>query len=134
MPLTFRLPNLVMLNGVELTDENRNPLQETRDERSVVIELATGKKRKFIKSIARKWEISWDNVAESASNTIDGFAGRDEIRTIAQSGETMTLVLTDGRTSTETYTVFVDDYNEELLMRRNGHFRYKISLSLEEQQ
>lgn len=134
MALNFSLPNLIKLDGTELTDESRQALQETRDERSVVIELATGKKRKFIKSIARKWDISWDNVAESASNTVDGFAGRDEIRAIAQSGETMTLLIQDGRNATETYTVFVESYDEELLMRRGSHFRYKVSLSLEEQQ
>lgn len=134
MPITFSLPNLIKLNGTELTDESRQPLQESRDERSVTIELATGKKRKFIKSIARKWDINWENVADSASRTVDGFAGRDEIRALAQSGATMTLVIQDGRNPDETYTVFVDSYDEELLMRRSGFYRYKVSLSLEEQQ
>ena len=133
--MQFRYPNLVQLNGVDLTDESRQPLQESRDERSVVVDLASGKKKKFIKGIRRKWSISWDNVAMTATDTVDGKGGRNEIRSLAQSGGSMTLVIQDGRNTPETYTVFVDNYSDELQMRRGegDMFRYKVSIDLEEQ-
>lgn len=131
MPVTFRYPNLISVNGVELTDESREPLQEDRDERSSVVELASGKKKKFIKGIRRKWSINWTNVAESSSQTVDGKGGRNDIRTLAQLGTPLTFVIHDGKV-TETYTVFVDSYSESLIMRRTN-FRYSVTLSLEEQ-
>lgn len=127
------LTNLVTLNGIALTDESRQPFQEDRDERSVVIDLASGKKRKFIKSIKRKWTISWENVGMNASQTYDAKGGRNEIRAIAQLGTTVILQLTDGNNGTETYTVFVDSYTETVTMRRVGANRYTLSISLVEQ-
>lgn len=134
MPLSFRYPNLVTLGGTNLTDESRQPLQEERDERSNIIDLASGKKKKFVKGVWRTWTISWENVSANASETIDGFGGRDEIRSIAEGAGFIPLVLEDGRTGTETYTVYVDSYSEEVLARRGpGGFRYSCSLTVIEQ-
>lgn len=133
MPMNLRYPSVIRLSGTDLTEESRGPLQEDRDERSVVVDLASGKKRKFIKGIRRKWSVEWENVAGQATHTLDGKAGRNEIRSLAQSGSPLTLVIRDGRNADETYTVYVESYNESLTMRRSGFFRYRITLSLEEQ-
>ncbi len=131
--MNFRFINLVKLNGVELTDESRAPLQEERDLRSVPIDLASGKIRKFIKGLRHKWTITWDNVGESASQTVDGKGGRNEVRAIAQIGDTMTFVIQDGRHTAETYTVFVDSYTDSVVMRRVDCNRYTCTISLVEQ-
>lgn len=135
MPQSFRYPNLIRLNNINLTDESREPLSESRDERSTDVELASGKIKKFIKTIAKTWDISWANVGLSASDTVDGFGGRNEIRSIAQSGGTMPFYINDGRNSAETYTVFVEGYSEEVLQRRGpgDGFRYQVTISLREQ-
>jgi len=135
MPMTFRFPNLISLQGVDLTDESRKPLREERDERSVIVDLASGKKKKFVKSVRRRWSIDWDNVSASAATTVDGKGGRDELRSIAESAGTMTFTIQDGRNSQEIYTVFIETYEEELLQRREYEdgFRYRISITLMEQ-
>ena len=133
MPQSFRYPSLIKLNNDVLTDESRAPLSETRDERSTVVELASGKRRKFIKGVRKQWSITWDNVAMTSEFTVDGNGGRNEIRSLAQSGGELTLVIRDGRNADETYTVFVTDYKEDLVMRRPGDLqRYNLQLGLEE--
>lgn len=135
MPQTFRYPALISLQGQILTDESRGPLQEDRDERATTVDLASGKKKKFIKSVKRKWTVSWDNVAMNAANTVDGKAGRNELRAIAESAGTMTLLIHDGRNSQESYTVFIETFNNEVVMRHGegDQFRYKMNISLVEQ-
>lgn len=133
MAMTFRYPNLVKLGNDQLTDESRQPIQEDRDERSTMIELASGKKKKFVKGVWRSWDISWDNVAANSDLTVDGFGGRDEIRSLAEGAGLLTLVLSDGINPAETYNVYIDSYDEELLSRRGSEFRYRVNLSLSEQ-
>lgn len=130
--MQFRYPNLVKLGTIELTDESRGPLSEEREERSNVVELASGRKVKFIKQINRRFSLSWDNVPEDASKTIDSKGARDEIRTLAQSETIMDFVIQDGLHPVETYSVFIEEYNEEIIIRRPNLFRYKITLALEE--
>ena len=129
--MALRYPSLVKLNTTTLSDESRQPLQEDRDERSVTVELADGSLKKFIKSVKHTWSISWEYLPESATYTIDGGAGRNEIHSLVQSGNTFTLTLQDGK-NTNTYTVFVDSYSETLEKRRDV-FSYKLNLSLKEQ-
>jgi hypothetical protein len=134
MPMIMRYPNLVSLGSVKLTDESRRPLTEERDERSVVVTLASGKKKKFVQGVWRRWDIEWENVSSDASLTVDGFGGRDEIRSLAEGAGWVTFELDDGRNAKETYTVQVETYNEEVLSRRGPEgFRYRVSLSLSEQ-
>ncbi len=128
--MQFRYPAIIKIDGTTLTDESRGPLQEDRDERSVVVDLASGKKKKYIKSIKRKWTITWDNFPMNASQTVDGFAGRNEIRGIAQEGTTVQLTIQDGVNTSEIYTAYVDSYQETLTTRRVGRYSYTASLTL----
>jgi hypothetical protein len=133
MPMTLRYPTLVTLGGVALTEEGRKPVPESRDERSVSKELASGKIRKYIKKSARKWTVEWELVPVSSSKTIDGKGGRDEIRALAYAQTTKVLILNDGYHSAETYTVWIDDYQEECILRRGIDSRYRITIELTEQ-
>ena len=132
MPSLF-YPNLISLGGTQLTDEGRKPLTETRDERSVVVDLASGKKRKFIKGIRKSWTIDWEMVPMHSGLTIDGKGGRNEIRSLAQGGAPLAFTFGDSYNATENYTVFVTDYNETMIFRRGQGSRFQISLQIEEQ-
>lgn len=131
MALQLRYPNLIVLGGTNLTDESRS-YAEDRDERGVEVELADGTIKKYIKSVKRTFDISWENVHKSAAGTVDGFGGRDEIRALGMSGDALTLSVRDGVTISN-YTVFVDNYDEEIIIRRGADSRYQVSLSLKEQ-
>jgi len=131
--MTFALPNMVTLGGVNLTDESRSPVAIDIDQRVSEKQLASGKKIKFLLENCSKFSMSWENVASSASTTVDGCGGRDEIKALAFSGTTQTLVLHYLGGTTVSYTVFIDSYQEEIVMRRASALRYRISLGLEEQ-
>lgn len=134
MPLNMRYPNIVKLDNVDLTDESRSPLQEERDERSVIVDLASGRKKKFVKGVRRRWTMDWENVAANANETVDGKGGRDEMRSIAEGAAFVPFTVQDGRNAPENYTVMVESYSEEVL-RRVGleGFRYKVSMTVIEQ-
>jgi hypothetical protein len=131
--MNFKFPNLIKLNNVDLTDESRDPLEITRDAREVVVDLASGKKVKYVKKIVKKFSVSWDKMPMNASQTIDGKGGRNELRNIVALGGPIPLVIQDGTNPPETYTVFVTNYSERLNMRRDGYYQYSVSLELEEQ-
>lgn len=131
--MNFIYPTYVSLQGIELTEEGRKPVSEERDERSIVVTLASGKNKKYIQGVYRTFTIEWEMVPKTTARTIDGKGGRDQIRSIAQSGGTMTLVLKENNTTTETYTVFLESYTETHVFRRGEGSRYNISIQLEEQ-
>lgn len=133
MPYSLLYPNLISLGGVQLTDEGRKPITENRDERSVIVDLASGKKKKYIKGVRRTWTIDWEMVPMHSGLTIDGHGGRNEIRSLAYGGATLSFTYLDSYNSLETYTVFVSEYNENMIFRRGEGSRFQISLSLEEQ-
>lgn len=133
MPISFIYPNLISLGGQELTDESRNAITEQRDAREVVVELASGKKRKYIKGIRKTWDIDWEYMPMDSTKTIDGKGGRNELRSQAQSGSPLQFQFKDGANPLETYTVFVKDYSEQMVLRRGEGSRFRITLSLEEQ-
>lgn len=134
MAMRLRYPNIITIGDVKLTDESRDPLSEERDERSIIVSLASGKRKKFVQGVFRRWKVEWSNVGAHSGETVDGFGGRDEIRSIAEGAGYVTLKIQDGRNPEETYIVEVDSYQEEVLSRRgSGGFRYRVSLSLVEQ-
>lgn len=133
MAMSFIYPSLVTLGGQELTDEGRKPITEQRDERSVDVELASGKKKKYIKGVHKTWEIEWENIPMDDTKTVDGNVARNEIRSLAQGGAPLAFQFRDGSNPIESYTVFVKDYNESMTFRRGDGSRFRITLSLEEQ-
>jgi hypothetical protein len=129
----FRYPNLITLNEVAITDESRT-FTEEREERAVRVTLASGKNKKFVQCIAKSWTLAWENVSANSDETVDGFGGRDELHAIAQLDGFMTLTIDDGKNTSEEYTVEVDSYSEQILMRRgDAGFRYTINMTLKEQ-
>jgi hypothetical protein len=131
--MSLRYPALVKLDDDYLTDEGRQPVQERREERSIEVDLASGRKKKYLKLMARSWSISWEMVPMHDDLTIDGGGGRNEIRAFAHEPGTHTLTLTDSYNTAENYTVFVTDYTETVTFRRGEGSRYSINLELEEQ-
>jgi hypothetical protein len=128
--------NLLTLNGQALTDHGRT-FNDHMDKREVANELANGTIKKYIKGGAYKdiFSVEWDWIPSLAANTFDIYAARDAIRTIAYLGTTMTLVVANSIGGTETYTVWVEDYTEDLLKRDfvGGDFHWNLKLELREQ-
>lgn len=129
--MLFRYPTLVTLAGDEYTEESRTPVVETLDPREIVKELASGRKRKYVKAMKRKWSIGWELMPNTSAYTIDGKKGRQDLNELVYSGVFFSIVLEDGVNGTATYNANVTGYTEELVLRRDIQ-RWKVSLELEE--
>ena len=134
MPIAFRYPNLIIINGVGLSDEGRQPIQEERDAREIKVTLASGRIKKYTQGDFKKWTINWDTISMDALHTVDGQGGRNEIRNnIAYTSGPLSMQIQDGKNPIEYYTVFVDSYQETLKYRRQDTFYYTIQLVVYEQ-
>jgi hypothetical protein len=122
---------LLTLGGSTLTNHGRT-FEEKIDERSTIVELASGRLRKYVKYVGHEWTLSWTWLPNDTSTT-DGNGGRDVIKALYD-GEEKALVVYDLNGGTDTYTVFITDYNEKLLRRDyNGTRSYwEVSLTLKE--
>ncbi len=128
------LSNLISLGGVEFTDDGRT-FGTQRDERSVSVELASGKIKKYIKAEKTTFTVGWEYLPASSAYTSDNKGARNELRPICYTGATTTLVARNTMGGSTTYTVFVEDYSEQIVRRdpTTGNILYSITISLREQ-
>lgn len=124
----------VAIDGTEVTDLGRT-FSKDREERSVIVELASGLTKKYIKGIKTVFNFQWEWIPNVAADTHDAKEARDFL--IGKNdGVTHTLALreTPGGAATS-YTVFVTSYSEEILRRDyvGGRHLYRVSLTLTEQ-
>jgi hypothetical protein len=80
----------------------------------------------------KEWSFSW-NWLPSDNMTPDGAPGRDGIKALID-GTAKTLIVYEASGSSNTYTVFVTDYQENLLRRdiQNQRSFWDVTLSLKE--
>lgn len=133
---TLFFPAGIWLDNEALTDQGRSPIVVGRDERSVGLELASGKRKRYIKAIKHKFGMSWSWLPDSQYDTIDGGLARTKIKElIGESRTTHTLRFFDRNGGHEEFTVFVNSYQETLVRRdpHSGTHFWEVTIELEEQ-
>ena len=128
------LPNLISLNGYEFTDQGRT-YSESRDERSVPVQLSSGITKKYFMSIKKSFSIEWNMLPSTSTQTYDHKSARDDLKTIMDVQDVLTLVVRTPIGSSATYTVWVESYSEDIVRRDyiNNTIWYNVKLSLKEQ-
>lgn len=123
---------LLSLNGQKLTDAGRD-LSQPIEIRAVTNELASGTLRRYLKAQKRSFSINWQWLPGLAGHTHDGGLARDGIYAAISTGTSL-LLTSEGVSSTETYVVLVDSYEEQLLRRDYvlGDTFWNVSLGLKE--
>lgn len=123
----------ITINGIDITDQGRGPISVDRDERSVIVDLANGRRYKYVKKVAKIYTLSWEMLAGTDDNTIDGHVGRDWLAdNVGHEGELHTVTFRHSPSDSDTIEAFVTSYNEELIMRRQDEFFWSVSVTLEE--
>lgn len=124
---------LITLDGIRLTDQGRTPLEVSRDERSIEVELANGDLKKYVKGVKKTFSMTWAWLPDSDDDTIDGHAARHTIASnFASSGNSHELMLEAEDGFVEMYIVYISSYSETLKRRTpNGAF-WDVSLELKE--
>lgn len=132
---TLFYPAAIWIDNVQLTDQGRSPVDRTRDERSVTIDLANGTRKKYVKSVKHTFSTKWEYLPDDSTCTIDGYAARDTmVKLFGDSSDSHTLRFFYENGKYEEFTVFVSDYKESLIKRDapSGIFIWSVDVTFEE--
>lgn len=132
---TLFYPAAIWIDNVQLTDQGRGPVDRSRDERSVTVDLANGTRKKYIKSIKHTFATKWEYLPDDSTCTIDGYAARDTmVKLLGDSSDSHTLRFFYESGNYEEFTVFVSDYKESLIRRdaTSGVFMWSVDITFEE--
>ena len=128
------LPNLISLDGTEVTDQGRT-FSSTREELSVPVQLASGLTKKYFMDVKYSFSLNWTMLPNLANQTFDGKSARDFLKTISDKQDTITLIVRSPIGSSNTYTVWAESYSENIVRRDyvSNTIYYDIELTLKEQ-
>jgi hypothetical protein len=129
-------PAAIWIDGNPLTDQGREPVSINRDERMVALELASGKRKRYVKAVKNTFGMNWDWLPDDEFDTIDGGWARQKMKQfIGESPDVHTLRFYDRNAGWQEYVVFTNGYSEELIRRdpHTGTHFWKVSIDFEEQ-
>lgn len=129
-----------------LSDHNRSPVQESNERIETSKRMANGLMRKYVVASKKSFQIQWTMIPGLSSQTVDGYLGAMSMRDLYNNnfGKSMTLSLYVGTSSsatqlkstnpnpTNTFTVFVSDFNATINKRLGGVDYWDASISFEE--
>ena len=129
-----------------MTDHNRQPVQESNEKIENAKRMANGLMRKYVIANKKSFSVSWTMIPGLSSQTVDGYLGAIALRDlyINNYGKSMTLSLYAGSISsatrakgllpaaTNTYTVFINDFNATINKRLGDVDYWDASISFEE--
>jgi len=141
--MTISLPkgSLISLAGTDLSEHNRSSAQIDFESISLGERTLGGTLRKQFITRKRRISVSWENLPALDTQTVDGKAGRNTIKTLIEtmmllnnssSALTYKEVNTSDVQTTTSLNVFVDSYNETLV-RRADHQLWNISITFVEE-
>lgn len=133
-PVALKFPKnaIMQWNGQKVTDHNRSELSVDVDRIENVKRMANGRLRKFVVADKRSFSVSWKDLPDNRSYTVDGFWGGRDIETFynANAGE-FELRVTNGNGTVETFTVVFTDFSKTISKRGEFDF-WQISVQMEE--
>lgn len=132
MPIILAKPRLMRWSGNAISDHNRSELQISPERIEKKQRMADGTMRKYVVADKRTFTVSWRDLPHSASFTVDGFWGANEIVAFynATIGD-FQLELTFGDATTETYTVMFSDIESDIT-KRGAYDFWQLNVTMEE--
>jgi hypothetical protein len=123
----------IKIDSTDLTDEGRGPISRERETREVMVELASGKRKRYTKKVSVSYTMEWTNIPGS-DNTIDSHAGRNWMaENLKPSNDVHTLTFRHESDDDEEVDVFVTAYSDSLTRRASDEFLWNVSITFEEQ-
>ena len=131
----IRLPIdcIVSFGGMRVTDHKRSPLSMSTSKIENKKRMADGTLRRFVVAEKRKFRLSWEDLPNEDSKTVDGFAGVISIYEFYKDNQgSFTMTITYGDKSTENVLVMFEDFNYKLKKRGSYTDLYDLDISLDE--
>ena len=130
--------SLVKLNTTELSEHNRSEFQDDIEALKTDNRTVNGTMRRYYIASKRKIFFSWEMLPALDTQTVDGKAGRNSIRSFRDTniGSTITLTYKEVNASNVqtdvSLTCFIDDYSETLVKRFDRQY-WNVQITLVEQ-
>mgnify|MGYP006199836551 CR=1 FL=1 len=127
----------MMINNDPLTDHGRQTSLTLQQKNVRSVRTSRGRGNNWYpRNLAKvKVSMSWKMLPDDSSDTFDGRKGRIYLKSLSNSTNAIRLYIkkNDGTGYTQ-YNVFVNSYQESLIMRRNfsGGVLYNVSMEFEE--
>lgn len=131
--ITFARPSDPGYLTARVTDHNRSPISITKDRIENKQRMVDGTLRKFTVATKRVIKVSWTELPNSDSITVDGFWGANSLRNFYDSHPGDFYVTINYGDSTNDYLrVMFTDFDMKLSKRGIYTDFYDVSLGLEE--
>lgn len=132
MPRVFPKGALMQWDGNSVTDHNRSELEVDVQRIETAKRMANGTLRKYVVADKRTFSVSWDDLPNSATYTVDGFWGGKEIEDFYnRNAGSFPLRITNGDGTSETFLVMITDFGKSL--NRRGKFDFwNVNIEMEE--
>lgn len=132
MPIILAKPRLMRWSGNAITDHNRSELQISSERIEKKQRMANGTMRKYVVADKNTFSVSWRELPHSASFTVDGYWGANEMFTFYSSTiGAFDLEITYGDGSTETFSVMFSDFSSSINKRGFYDF-WETSVTMEQ--
>jgi hypothetical protein len=122
-------------NEYVLSDHNRAPVSMDPQRIEITRRLANGTRRRYYVADKRTFQVSWDMLPSSSSQTVDGGIGAEELSTLYYDADTVGIVqlnIARRNLTIESVDVHITDFTLSLSKRfTNGHY-YDVSMTFEE--
>lgn len=128
MPITLPKGSLIKVNGVELSEHNRSAPQISFEPVKYDVRLASGTMRRYVVGNKRILSISWEMLPALDSQTVDGKAGRNTLKSLVEMnmGDTVTISYKEVNATNDqtevSFTAFIDSYSESLMKRFDAQY------------
>ena len=126
--------SFLSLNSQEITEQGRE-LSDTININASEVELDSGSKRRYYRSIKRTFSLQWQWLPSLQNKTIDNRKGRDYLKSLTGIADKITMTIKiDANDDAETIDVYLQSYSEDLLRRSPSEAcdYYQVNMVFEE--
>ena len=138
MAFTFAKGALVTLAGTQLSDHNRSGFQDEIEELKTDNRTVNGTLRRYYVGSKKKVSLSWEYLPALDSQTADGQAGRNTLKSLHDTYMNAAVTLTYKEVNASNVqvnvnmTCFIDSYSETLIKRYNNQY-WDVEMTFVEQ-
>ena len=130
MAIIFARPRLLRVNGVSLTDHNRQELGIDLERIETRQRMANGTLRRYFVADKRTFNATWQNVPTIDSQTVDGFSGGASLENMFNTlTGTVTLGVTLASGSETNYSCMITSFQKTVVKRFAQWEMWNISMS-----
>ena len=139
-PMSLPVGSAISLNGYEITEHNRAPIQIGFSTIEKTKMMASGLTRRFLITQKRSLQLSWSMVPSTSAMTVDGKYGAKQIRDLYTSTfGTFTVTIKYNNATTDSIYMYATDASFEVVKRNvkatvssSPEEFWNVSLTLEE--